>query len=1055
MLDPSRLLTASVIVLMTILVPVAGAQGVVISSWFDAEGRRWDDGVWTSGVPNGAGDAATIRFADGPPGRFDAARIEVPQPLVLAALSLEARNRFFEFGAFGQTLTFERVSGSGQNLLSLYGSGARILTGIVAGNLGIQARTSAHFGSGIQSSGRLEIRAADSLSVAGGVSAESMLLELDSGFSGPGPQKTVVSGALSSRFDLTIRSQGFGPEGDSVVVNDAVSAGKITLRNQGDATSLLRIAGPVSAENSVEFDAGRGVLKVDQVLRGKVTASGRVGSLIEVGLGREAGKVGFFQDGSVRINAVDSGYSGELFGRVGEVFDVAADLTLQRIENLEVGTMRLSVGGKVDVRALAGDGPTVELAGGELRVPVSGSIEGLAMEATRGQSVINFADPSGAPELSADSLGVASGSLVVVRRDGRAGDPVIRLKESTPEMSGSGALKTDSVGIVKGVVFDSTASAGAGFATYDATAETMRALTESEYRNAVGAGANVKLSAGLVTAGDGIGVNSLVLDGGADLRFPGAEFGIASGMVVSTGVEPNVIGFGAGGGQRIVGAGGAVQFFTGTDLTLNVGVDGTLVKSGDARLILEPGGSATTGVVVNRGTLDVKGGQQFGEVTVRSGGKLRSDSSVILDDLGTTRIEAGGRWELDGYEQALTGLSGRGTVVGVNEWRAARFEYDPNPTGAGPNEPVELGIEFAGNLDLVIGSGAPIALTGQSTHTGETLILGEVRLGADNALSPHSALRVAPTLHLDGYRATAAGLRVGGFGVIDGGDGATRGELTLVLADGVIETARGLRIEGGTRIVKRGAGTQTLVDSNLLDAHGGAEFEVQAGTLVIDEGQWGGRGQVRIGNGGTLEVRTVPDGFVEVVDVAGGAVVRRDSHIFEGEAAHRYRQEAGSRTEFELLRMEGFEVYEAGFSEAGGGDTISDVIELNSIADFQFVLQIGFDAVALADSLSDLRVGWFDGGEWIEAVLGNSAGEGRFVGRGAWDGEFELGEWGLDADAGRIWAVLDYGGEFSVIAVPEAGTWGLVVMGLAGLLVVRVWRGGARAGGSRGGAAAP
>ena len=223
---------------------------------------------------------------------------------------------------------------------------------------------------------------------------------------------------------------------------------------------------------------------------------------------------------------------------------------------------------------------------------------------------------------------------------------------------------------------------------------------------------------------------------------------------------------------------------------------------------------------------------------------------------------------------------------------------------------------------------------------------------------------------------------------------------------------------------------------NLNDAHGGAFIEVEGGTLVLEDGVLRKLRSVRVGGEGTLEVRTYygsgDAGLAVATDVASGATVRREAKIYPGEAVHAYKLESGRRTEFQLLRAEGYDLYEAGFAEVTLGATISDVIELELGDEMKFVLQIGFDAEAMANSLSDLRLGWFDGAEWINAILGNSGDAENFVGFTAWDGEFSLGDWGVDAEAGTVWAVLDHGGQFAVIAVPEVATGWLLLSDSSG-----------------------
>ncbi len=1018
-----RSLKASVWGAAIAFAPLSGAVADVNSTWFDADGGRWEHGSWDDGVPNGAGDGASI-FVSSPSGANREVAFALPQPLGLDRLLLVSSSSRVTFGAAADSLTMQSAIVGGRSILNVqnYAPGITdFLPRVTADRLRVESQGAVHFAGGFDVQADLDLVTRGSFSVASGIRAHSVALSAREEL----PTDTVnFRGPISANKQINMNFERVG----SVRFHDSIEADYVSVNAALADDGRAVFSQTMTGRALVDLNISNGDVTVANVEGDHVNLVGGSG-VATLGLGASVQSLQVEGRGTVRIANIADGFSGSVFGNVEGTFDVVTDLVPHEVSGLRTGTLRISGGGRFEVGEIRNsfgspDPVRVELAGGELFVSKAAGVSLPGVIVNGGQSAIVFGEEADSTPLKVGAIDRTADSLLLVRREVSGEDARLKLS-GAPTLVGTGAVGTDSVRVLSGVVFDSTASqSGTGFATYDADSGTLRALVEDEYRTSVGAGANVKLGGGLTTAMGPVSVNSLVLGGGTTLRFSGPVFDVRSGMVISTGESANVIDR-LGGGQQMGSAGQRLlHFFTETDLTVNVGVPWKLVKSGEARMVYRPGGMPTRDIVVNRGTLEIDGYGQLDSLTVRSGGILRTDAP--LNGRVAAAIERGGRWEVSGPDQAIDSLQGRGTIVGVGGGDPTRVEF--NAPQSNPFETTELGVAFAGNLDLVLGTSNPLVLTGKSLHTGETWILSEnLTLGVDEALSAESVLRLSGRLNLDGFRTSVGGLRVDSFGIIDGGSGGAMGQLTLDVGAGQAESAV-VRIEGGTRLVKRGEGSQTI-NANLLDAHGGAEFDVREGTLVVDGGHWGERGQLRVGGEGRLEVRMDPDGFVEVVDVASGARVRRESRIFSGQDAHRYRSEAGGRTEFALLRAEAGE-YLAEFGDGVAGVTLGETIDLSETGDLKFVLQIGFDSVALADSVSDLRLGWFDGGEWIEAILGNSVRRENFVGEVAWSDEFLLGDWGVDPAAGEIWAVVDHGGSFAVIAVPEVGTVGLVVVGL-------------------------
>jgi hypothetical protein len=81
--------------------------------------------------------------------------------------------------------------------------------------------------------------------------------------------------------------------------------------------------------------------------------------------------------------------------------------------------------------------------------------------------------------------------------------------------------------------------------------------------------------------------------------------------------------------------------------------------------------------------------------------------------------------------------------------------------------------------------------------------------------------------------------------------------------------------------------------------------------------------------------------------------------------------------------------------------------------------------------------------EWELAVQGNIGSQNhKFAGAGAWNGDMELGDWGIDVNTHTAWAVVDHTGDFEV--VPEPATIALLAAGAAAAMIYRVRRIGGR-----------
>lgn len=135
------------------------------------------------------------------------------------------------------------------------------------------------------------------------------------------------------------------------------------------------------------------------------------------------------------------------------------------------------------------------------------------------------------------------------------------------------------------------------------------------------------------------------------------------------------------------------------------------------------------------------------------------------------------------------------------------------------------------------------------------------------------------------------------------------------------------------------------------------------------------------------------------------------------------------------------------FSAGNGGDIVSDILTLTGTDGMMFVLQLDYNEAAIgAFGLEEsLYVSWFNplSSEWVNSVYGNSDGGiaiHGFIGAYDENTQFQLGNYGVDTVANRVWAVIDHNSEFAACGlqvVPEPASATLLLGGLAACLVRR------------------
>ena len=95
----------------------------------------------------------------------------------------------------------------------------------------------------------------------------------------------------------------------------------------------------------------------------------------------------------------------------------------------------------------------------------------------------------------------------------------------------------------------------------------------------------------------------------------------------------------------------------------------------------------------------------------------------------------------------------------------------------------------------------------------------------------------------------------------------------------------------------------------------------------------------------------------------------------------------------------------------------SDIANVTGTSGDIYVVQISYDSAIT----SGVSLGWFNGTTWVTAVDGNTGGNSTPV-IGAFDGNLTLGRFGADTTNHVAWAVLNHGGQFTVLRLTSPPT---------------------------------
>jgi fibronectin-binding autotransporter adhesin len=359
--------------------------------------------------------------------------------------------------------------------------------------------------------------------------------------------------------------------------------------------------------------------------------------------------------------------------------------------------------------------------------------------------------------------------------------------------------------------------------------------------------------------------------------------------------------------------------FTGTTLTVN-----TTATSSYAGILT--GSLASTLTIQGNGVLSLTGATGYSDNIVISSGTLQIGFANALDFNVNVAVNSPGVFDLNGFSQAISNLTGNGKVTLDTASTVLTVFPASNPdTFSG---------SISGPGSLVKTGGFTLALTGVSNFTGgTTVIAGPLQLGVNNALSPigpvalnGGTLDISPAsaqtigtlsgtgnINMGGAALSVNGLANAAYGGVMSntpGSFIYLGPATLML-NGVNLYTGGTTINGG--IVQLGTGL--LPPGGDLAINSPGIFDLNGHNQTI--GALSGNGNMTLG-AGTVTMNTAKTSTYSGAISGGGAV------IFQGPG---------------MLTMLGPNSYLGGTTVSGGtleGNTLSLQGNINNTATLVF-----------------------------------------------------------------------------------------------------------------------
>lgn len=625
--------------------------------------------------------------------------------------------------------------------------------------------------------------------------------------------------------------------------------------------------------------------------------------------------------------------------------------------------------------------------------------------------------------------GVATGGTMEIGRGGTmyvSGGLFQTSNYMTVGWTGSGTLSV-SGGVVRAGILNLGSYNSRGIVAQ--TSGTVEATNYLSIGRSSATAVSYGLAGGLLTTpkvevGGGASYAEMFISGGTlstaqftkGLPTGGSILTIGGGRIVATGSNASFIPT----GFLIQALDGASTIFdtNGKD----IGIQSNITRH--AALSTSDGGITVTG----GGTLTLSATNTFtGQTQLQGATTLRLTGGNALRE-STLNITSGTVQFINHTSGTLGGLAGtQGFALTNDLGQAVTLNVGRN------HENTTFSGVLSGSGSLVKTGTGTLTLSGNSAYTGGTVIgAGTLALGSAGALGNTGTLAfTGGTLRFSSANTTDYSARF---------SQAAGQQFRLDTNGQSVTLASSLSSAGGT-VTKLGLGTLTLSGSNAYSGN----TTVLSGTLRAANNHAVGTGDVVVNTGGVF---LVDQGYAVANDVvlSGGEYQRR----LTGSLAHALDATSdlgGVDTRASLLGGASVgTTLIASFSatSTASNDIIrrSDVYHFAGTDDAAFALELSF-----ASTEQRLYLGWLDGGQWTNAVDGNTANTatGPMLN---YQGSFEefqaeygtnlasyIGAYGVDIEGGTtsVWAVLDHNSDFAVI--PEPGTAGLLALG--GLIALR------------------
>ncbi len=322
-----------------------------------------------------------------------------------------------------------------------------------------------------------------------------------------------------------------------------------------------------------------------------------------------------------------------------------------------------------------------------------------------------------------------------------------------------------------------------------------------------------------LTESNSYGGSSTVADGSVEIKNSQS---LGAGLV-TVNAGASLLEYSAGGtsvdpvnqltilGPGSVGNSGALEDYTGGS-----GWAGPITLASAATIAAESNSSpfALTGSIGGSGPLAVSGSGTLelsgaasdfsGATMIDAGTTLKSEVNNALPATTALTIGSGASYDLNSFSQALSVLSGPGTITSS--------AVAPATLTISPSLSDSIATSISGNLGLeMAGSGSATLESPSNTYSqGTSVQSGTLQSGVANALPSGSSLYVAPsaTFDLGGYDQALS--LISGSGIITSTSGSPA--LSLSVASGVSDTWAGT-LTGSLALTKDGPGTLVVASA--------------------------------------------------------------------------------------------------------------------------------------------------------------------------------------------------------------------------------------------------